>query len=161
MDTQSRINAFFTPNRNREVKKLKPKEPTPTAQSNQENNDGDEDISSPSRLKRQNRGDSAFVDKYVKRYMPKLGKIPRAVIAGMLFIVASRILYLLCEYLHNRLECSNVFNFYSMWCYAIKKCRSFLEEHNYDIAYTTLTTVGAYVIFVLITTKDQILSALK
>ena len=160
MDTQSRINAFFTPNRNREVKKpISSKEQT--EQSNQEYNDGDLDISLPSRKKRQIKGNSGYVDKYVRKYMPKLGKIPRAVIAGMLFIVASRILYLLCEYLHNKLQCSSVFNFYSMWCYGIKKCRSFLENHNYDIAYTAFTTVGAYSLSVIYTAKDQILSALK
>jgi len=156
MDTQSRINAFFTPNRNREVKKpISSKEQT--EQSNKEDNDGDLDISLPSRKKRQIKGNSGYVDKYVK----KLGKIPRAVIAGTLFVVASRILYLLCEYLHNRLECSSIFNFYSGWCYAIKKCRSFLENHNYDIAYTAFTTVGAYSLSVIYTAKDQILSALK
>ena len=51
-------------------------------------------------------------------------------------------LYTYCEHYHYVWNCSNWRKMYSMECYVIKKARSYLEEMNYNIVYTTLCGLG-------------------
>lgn len=51
-------------------------------------------------------------------------------------------LYSYCEHYHYVLNCSNWRKMYSMECYVLKKARSYLEEMNYNIVYTTLCGLG-------------------
>lgn len=51
-------------------------------------------------------------------------------------------LYSYCEHYHYALNCSNWRKMYSMECYILKKARSYLEEMNYNIVYTTLCGLG-------------------
>lgn len=51
-------------------------------------------------------------------------------------------LYGWSEDLHQAYECSKIINFYSLHCYVFKKCRSYLEEMNYNLVYTVICGLG-------------------
>jgi hypothetical protein len=51
-------------------------------------------------------------------------------------------LYTNCEYYHYIWNCSNWRKMYSLECYVLKKSRSYLEEMNYNLVYTTLCGLG-------------------
>lgn len=60
---------------------------------------------------------------------------------GTIFIV--QFLYEMSESYHHEWNCVSRREFYSMKCYAAKKCRTFFEETNYNMVYTALIGMGA------------------
>jgi hypothetical protein len=60
---------------------------------------------------------------------------------GTMYLV--QVLYEFTEMYHYDWNCSSRTEFYSMRCYAVKKCRSFFEETNYNMVYTCLIGLGA------------------
>ena len=57
-------------------------------------------------------------------------------------LVGVHYLYTKCEYYHYVWNCSNWRKMYSLECYVMKKSRSYLEEMNYNLVYTTLCGLG-------------------
>ena len=70
-------------------------------------------------------------------------------------ILLTRQLYVWAEHYHAQWECVDYGNFYSMWCYAVKKSRTYLEELNYNMVYTALIGVGAFVSKILFAYQKQ------
>ena len=85
--------------------------------------------------------------------------IVRELVQGVLIVVGtillSRYLYIQAEYYHDKWNCVEYGNFYSMWCYTAKKSRAYLEDLNYNMVYTALIGCGAFASKILMTYQKQ------
>ena len=75
-------------------------------------------------------------------WLPMMGEFFIAIVTVIGTVIGVHYLYYVSENLHKEFDCVYYRNFYSMQCYMIKQCRSYLESLTYNIVYTTICGVG-------------------
>jgi hypothetical protein len=75
-------------------------------------------------------------------WLPILREMVLGVIITILTIIVVQWLYIWSEHFHHVFNCVQTSEFYSLKCFVIKKSRSYLEEMNYNMVYTTVCGLG-------------------
>jgi len=75
-------------------------------------------------------------------WFPILREMVVGIVITILTIVGVQFLYGWSEEFHHQYECVKTSEFYSLKCYVLKKCRSYLEEMNYNLVYTCMCGLG-------------------
>ncbi len=75
-------------------------------------------------------------------WLPIFKELVHGAFICFITIVVVHCLYYWSEELHHRCRCVKISEFYSLKCYVLKKCRSYLEEMSYNLVYTVLCGLG-------------------
>lgn len=75
-------------------------------------------------------------------WKPYIAEVLMAIFTVLGTLASVHYIYSYCEYYHYTWNCSNWRKMYSLECYVMKKSRSYLEEMNYNLVYTTLCGLG-------------------
>tara|TARA_R110000803_G_scaffold1094_5_gene3725 strand:+ start:169 stop:960 length:792 start_codon:yes stop_codon:yes gene_type:complete len=75
-------------------------------------------------------------------WYPILKEIFVLFIITTLTVIGVQFLYVWSEHFHHTYECVKTSEFFSAKCYVLKKCRSYLEEMNYNLVYTVICGIG-------------------
>ena len=81
-------------------------------------------------------------ENWMEFWKPWLDEFIKSIVFVLITMAVTMGLFRFVEYFHAEWKCNQIFEFFSMWCYATKKTRSFLEEQNYNMAYQVLTGLG-------------------
>ena len=85
-----------------------------------------------------------FNENAVEFWLPLLTELMWSLFIIVGSILSSLVCYHYAEVLHSRNDCANIFttNMYSLQCFVAKKARSYFENLNYNIVYTTMIGIG-------------------
>jgi len=75
-------------------------------------------------------------------WYPYLAEVIMTIATVVATLAGVHYLYTYCEHYHYTLRCSEWRKMYSLECYVLKKSRSYLEEMNYNLVYTSLCGLG-------------------
>ena len=97
---------------------------------------------------------SAFGYNWVGFWKPIVSDFAFTTIMVLLIFFTSHIIYLVCEFYHDKFGCNFLWNSMRPECYLLKQARFKIEEIKYYIAYTSVISLG--VAFTGILTKTQL-----